>query len=56
MRLVRIWLEKDGIVTPGETSKLVRKSQANGNQPFLIELHFRVPGPMYFARHYQVTP
>ena len=56
MWLVRFRIEKDGIVTTGEASELVRKSEANGHQALLIELRLRAPEPMYFARHDQVTP
>ncbi len=31
MRLVRVWIEKYGIVTARKTSELARKRQANGN-------------------------
>lgn len=51
-RPIGVRIEKDRIVAAGKAAKFVRKRQANGHQPFPIELGTRMPAPMYRACHY----
>ena len=49
-------IKKNGIAALRQAAKFMRKGQADGHEPFSIELYARSPAPVYLARHGEAAP